>query len=232
MRAAIDWSYRLLADDEQALFRAMSVFAGGATRNAVEHLTGRDDVDELLARLVDQSVLVADVRGAGTRYRMLELVRAYATERLAEAGDATRLREPHALWCVALASSAAHYGGVDHTEKVAQLSVEEANLRAALDWSLGEGAAPSRALEIASPLWWYWWARGLMAEGRDWLRRALAAVDPAPSSLRGKALRAAAALTRNSGDYRGPANSARSASRSSSRCPASAGASPRWADCA
>jgi len=58
-----------------------------------------------------------------------------------------------------------------------------------------------RALEIASPLWWYWWTRGLMAEGRSWLRRALAATDPAPTRLRGSALRAAAALTRNSGDY-------------------------------
>ncbi len=202
MRAAIDWSYQLLATDEQALFRAMSVFAGGATRDAVEHLAGREDVDELLVRLVDQSVLVADVRAEGTRYRMLELVRVYAAERLIEAGEATRARERHALWCVELANAAANYGGVDHAEKVAQLAAEEANLRAALDWCLGEGAAPSRALEIASPLWWYWWARGLMAEGRDWLRRALAAADPAPSQLRGQALRAAAALTRNSGDYR------------------------------
>jgi predicted ATPase len=202
MRAAIDWSYQLLAEDEQALFRVISVFAGGATRDAIEALATRDDVDELLTRLVDQSVLVADVRPEGTRYRMLELIRAYATERLVEAGEATRTRERHASWCVALARSAATYGGVDHTEKVAQLAVEEANLRAALEWSLGEGDAPSRALEIASPLWWYWWARGLMTEGRDWLRRALAASDPAPSQLRGQALRAAAALTRNSGDYR------------------------------
>ncbi|HEX4222733.1 MAG TPA: BTAD domain-containing putative transcriptional regulator [Pseudonocardiaceae bacterium] len=202
MRAAIDWSYQLLDADEQTLFRAMSVFAGGATAEAIEQLVSRDDVHDLLARLVDQSVLVAELRPDGTRYRMLELVRAYATERLVEAGEADRIRELHALWCVALAGSAAHYGGVDHTEKVAQLALEEANLRAALDWCLGEGGQPSRALEIASPLWWYWWARGLMAEGRDWLRRALAAADPAPSRQRGSALRAAAALTRNSGDYR------------------------------
>ncbi|HEY4022310.1 MAG TPA: BTAD domain-containing putative transcriptional regulator [Pseudonocardiaceae bacterium] len=202
MRAAIDWSYQLLAEDEQALFRTMSVFAGGATPGAIDLVEGRDDVHDLLARLVDQSVLVADVRQEGTRYRMLDLVRAYATERLVEAGDATRIRKLHATWCVALASSAANYGGVDHTERVAQLTAEEANLRAALDWCLGEGGEPSLALEIASPLWWYWWARGLMAEGRDWLRRALAASDPAPSQSRGSALRAAAALTRNSGDYR------------------------------
>ena len=202
MRAAIDWSYQLLAKDEQAVFRAMSVFAGGATVGAIEQLVTRDDVDELLARLVDQSVLVVQVRPEGTRYRMLELVRAYATERLVDAGEARRVRELHAIWCVGLASSAAHYGGIDHTERVAQLAAEEPNLRAALEWCLGEGGEPSRALEIASPLWWYWWARGLMAEGRDWLRRALAASDPAPSQLRGSALRAAAALTRNNGDYR------------------------------
>ena len=122
MRAAIDWSYQLLAPEEQALFRAMSVFAGGATFAAIEQFAGPDEVDELLARLVDQSVLVAEVRPEGTRYRMLELVRAYATERLVEAGDARRVRELHAVWCVALATSAAHYGGIDHTERVAQLA--------------------------------------------------------------------------------------------------------------
>ena len=53
-----------------------------------------------------------------------------------------------------------------------KLGVEEANLRAAISWCLGDGADPVCVLEIASPLWWYWWARGLMVEGRDWLRRA------------------------------------------------------------
>jgi tetratricopeptide (TPR) repeat protein len=137
----------------------------------------------------------------GVRFRMLELVRQYADERLTESGEADDVRAHHAAWCVSIARASAGFGGADHATLVRRLDLEEGNLRAAMEWCLGPGADPTRALEIASPLWWYWWARGLMTTGRDWLRRALAATDPAPTPLRGSALRAAAALTRNSGDY-------------------------------
>ncbi len=197
MRAAIDWSYHLLAPAEQALFRRMSVFAGGCQWDAA----ARVGDESLLDRLVDQSVVITDQRADGTRYRMLELVREYAAGRLAESGEAVDVRRRHARWCADLAKSAEHFGGPDHVARMRKLGVEEANLRAAIDWCLGDGADPMCVLEIASPLWWYWWARGLMVEGRDWLRRALAAADPAPTLLRGSALRAAAALTRNNGDF-------------------------------
>jgi predicted ATPase/DNA-binding SARP family transcriptional activator len=197
MRAAIDWSYHLLTPAEQELFRRLSVFAGGCGWDGV----ARVGDESLLDRLVDQSVVIADQRVDGTRYRMLELVREYAAERLTESGEAVDARRRHARWCADLAKSAEHFGGPDHVARMRKLGVEEANLRAAMEWCLGEGADPVCVLEIASPLWWYWWARGLMVEGRDWLRRALAAADPAPSSLRGLALRAAAALTRNNGDF-------------------------------
>ncbi|HEX4705506.1 MAG TPA: BTAD domain-containing putative transcriptional regulator [Pseudonocardiaceae bacterium] len=199
MRAAIDWSYRLLIPAEQVLFRRLSVFAGGCDSGAAERIG--DETHTLLARLVDQSILIAEQHEDGTRYRMLELVREYATERLVESGEADDLRHKHAAWCAELAGSAEQFGGPNHVNLMRRLGFEEANLRAAMKWCLGEGADPVRALEIASPLWWYWWARGLMAEGRNWLRRALAAADPTPSLLRGSALRAAAALTRNSGDF-------------------------------
>jgi predicted ATPase/DNA-binding SARP family transcriptional activator len=196
MRAAIDWGYHLLTPAEQSLFRRLSVFAGGCGWEAA----ARFGDESLLDRLVDQSVVIADQRPDGTRYRMLELVREYAAERLAESGEVADVRRRHARWCADLAKSAEHFGGPDHVARMRRLGVEEANLRAAIEWCLGEGADPVCVLEIASPLWWYWWARGLMVEGRDWLRRALAAADPAPTLLRGLALRAAAALTRNNGD--------------------------------
>ncbi|HET9168097.1 MAG TPA: BTAD domain-containing putative transcriptional regulator [Actinospica sp.] len=206
MHAAIDWSYRLLDPAEQALFRRLSVFADGCAAQAAATVTAFDDTpadatDDLLARLVDRSVLTAAPHRGGTRYRMLELIRRYAAERLAESGEFEELSRRHAAWCADLAQSAAQFGGADHAELAGMLDGEQANLRAAMEWCLAEGGDPERALEIASPLWWYWWARGLMAEGRGWLRRALSAVDPAPTPLRGSALRAAAALTRNSGDY-------------------------------
>ena len=209
MNAAIDWSYRLLGTDERAVFRRLSVFAGGFREDAAEAVAGTlaedktiaSDMREHLNRLVDQSILTVDRGRYGVRFRMLELVRQYAAERLAESDARDEVRRRHAAWCVTVATGSAAFGGDDHADLVRRLDLEEGNLRAALDWCLGEGADPVRALEIASPLWWYWWTRGLMAEGRSWLRRALAATDPAPTRLRGSALRAAAALTRNSGDY-------------------------------
>lgn len=201
MRAAIDWSYRLLSPAEQTLFRHLAVFAGGCAPAAVTSLVDDGiDAHAVLARLVDQSLLVVN-SGDVTRYWMLELVREYATEQLAASGELAAVRGRHAEWCVRIAAESEVFGGPDHTERMRRLGVEEANLRAAMEWCLGDGADPRRALEIAGPLWWYWWARGLMIEGRGWLRRGLKAADPAPSPWRGLALRAAAALTRNTGDF-------------------------------
>lgn len=208
MRAAIDWSYRLLGPAEQALFRRVSVFAGGFVQEAAEAVdtvsadaASADTTEDVLTRLVDQSMLTVERRPAGVRFRMLELVRQYADERLTENGEADDVRARHAAWCVSLARGSAQFGGADHPNLVRRLDLEEGNLRAAMDWCLGPGGDPVRALEIAGPLWWYWWARGLMATGSDWLLRGLTETDPAPSALRGSALRAAAALSRNSGNF-------------------------------
>ena len=209
MRAAIDWSYRLLDPTEQAMFRRLSVFAGGLVQEAAEAVdtastdsdASADTTHDVLTRLVDRSMLTVERRPAGARFRMLELVRQYADERLTENGESHDARARHAAWCVSLAQGSANFGGADHASLVQRLDLEEGNLRAAMEWCLGPGGDPVRALEIAGPLWWYWWARGLMATGRDWLLQALSDTDPAPTALRGSALRAAAALSRNSGDF-------------------------------
>jgi predicted ATPase/DNA-binding SARP family transcriptional activator len=218
MRAAIDGSYHLLAPAERAAFAQLAVFAGGCTLAAAEAVLDEPDA---LPRLVDRSLLTAEPHPEGTRYRMLDLLAHYASERLAGSPDQAAVRHRHADWCVALAA-AARFGGADHAEWVHRLSAEEANLRAAIRWSLdgapadaapadaaaadaaaadAAAADPERALRIAAPLWWFWWVRGLMAEARTSLRRALAATDPAPTPVRAQALRAAAALARNSGDH-------------------------------
>ncbi|WP_412543590.1 BTAD domain-containing putative transcriptional regulator [Longispora sp. K20-0274] len=198
MRAAIDWSYQLLGPEEQAVFRAVAAFADGCRADAAERVSGHG-VD-VLDRLVERSVLTADVRPDGTRYRMLELVHEYAAERLTDAGEAEATRRRHVAWYVELATATAAYGGTDHADLTRRLDCEEANLRTALNWCLGEGADPESAVRIAAQLWWYWWARGLMTEGRDWLHRALAALGPEPGRFRGAALRGAASLARNNGD--------------------------------
>jgi predicted ATPase/DNA-binding SARP family transcriptional activator len=193
MRTAIDWSHDLLSPDERRLFRRLAVFAGGCPPAVAERVCGASH--DLVVRLVDRSLLSYE----SSRLRMLELVREYAGERLAESGEGPELRREHAVWCTELAASTANYGSTDHAELVRLLDTELANLRAAMEWCVAE--EPLRALMIASPLWWYWWARGLMADGLRWLSKALDASDPIPVPLRASALRAAAALSRNSGDY-------------------------------
>ena len=199
MRAALDGSHRLLSPDEQVLFRRFAVFAGGCPAAVAERVGGAPH--DVLARLVDRSLLTVEEHPEGTRLRMLELVREYARERLAAAGDGPDVRRRHATWCAELAESSVNYGGEQHATLLRVLDTEEPNLRAALEWCLADGEEPLLALRIASPLWWYWWMRGLMTDGLRWLRQALAGTDPAPTALRGSALRATAALSRNSSHY-------------------------------
>jgi predicted ATPase/DNA-binding SARP family transcriptional activator len=199
MRAAIDRSYLLLAPEEQTQFARLAVFTGSFSLAAAEQVAGASAA--VLGRLVDQSMLVADPQLDGTRFRLLELIREYALERLEEAGEADDRRRRHAAWYAEFAAAHEAYGGPDHADLVRRLGVDEENLRAALNWSVGRGGDPELGLRIASPLWWYWWTRGLMTEGRAWLKRGLELLDPAPSALRCVALRTLSSLSRNSGDY-------------------------------
>ena len=101
LRAAIDWSYELLTATEQRLLARMAVFAGGCTRSAAEHVCGgpplsAGQVFDALAGLVDKSLLVAHREGAEARYRLLETIREYGEERLAELGETNTLRAAHA----------------------------------------------------------------------------------------------------------------------------------------
>jgi predicted ATPase/class 3 adenylate cyclase len=142
LRAAIDWSYDLLSRPEQRLFDRLGVFAGGFTLDAVETICAddeipRDEVLELLARLVTGSLVVAEVEGKQTRYRLLETVRQYAQEHLAAAEGASRIRAAHASYYTQFAETAAvQLAGADELEWVARLARDTANLSAALTWAL------------------------------------------------------------------------------------------------
>jgi tetratricopeptide (TPR) repeat protein len=199
MRAAIDWSHELLDPDERALFRRLAVFVGSFCLEAAEAVAAGPDVLPVLLRLVDKSMVTVDrAAGGQTRYRLLETIRDYAAERLEEVGEGEAVRARHAGWCRELAEASGAYPGV---AREAALDPEAGNIRAAISWCLSEGGAPEQALAIAAPLWWYWWIRGVPGEGRDWLLRCLAAVDPAPAPARALGLRAAAALARAAGDH-------------------------------
>jgi predicted ATPase/class 3 adenylate cyclase len=142
LRAAIDWSYELLEMPEQQLLDRLGVFAGGFTLEAAENVAGgagidADEVLELLAALVAQSLVVADVEGAETRYSLSETIRQYAQERLDETGDADRVRDQHAAYYTGFAQAVAPYAvGVDEIESSHSLDREVDNLRAALIWAI------------------------------------------------------------------------------------------------
>jgi tetratricopeptide (TPR) repeat protein len=206
LRAAIDWSYRLLDEPERAVLRRCSVLRGGGELEAVLAICADPEgpppheprqVVEALGRLVDQSMLVASQESTDTRYRMLELVREYAAERLTESGEWARARTRHARWYSRLiGTTSMRVQGAEHARWAARLQADHDNLLAGLVWYLDDGMSPERALNAAASLWRYWWMRGRMSEGRAWLQRALDAAGPTPSRPRVLALRAAAALSR------------------------------------
>jgi predicted ATPase/DNA-binding SARP family transcriptional activator len=206
MRAAIDWSHDLLAPAERRMLRRMAVFRGSLDAPAALAMWGEeqpgDDPFAALSRLVDQSMVVAEPALDGpTTYRLLETIRQYAEERLADAGESRAARALHAAWCADLVRSAAEWGGSEQETWLVRLGHAHNDLLAALTWSLGEGADPEGALSMTASLWWYWYVRGHVAEGLVWLRRTLAASAPGASRVRAGALRGASALARSSGDY-------------------------------
>ncbi len=195
LRAAIDWSYHLLPPEEQALFRALSVFAGGWTLEAAQAVGQAGDagqaasVAERLGRLVDKSLVVADFAAGQTRYRYLDTLRAYALERLQAEGEVETVRRRHLAYFASLAEAvaAAQYGPHE-LDDLRQIDDEIDNLRAALKAGRELPGAAAPALGLACDLLRYWTVRGHWREGREWLTDLLARVDPAPCRLRARAL--------------------------------------------
>jgi hypothetical protein len=158
LRRTIDWSYNLLDDAERTVFQRAAVFANGFALDAAEAVCATDDIDafdvvELLARLVDKSLLAVEETGASTRYRMLETIREYALERLElDSTDVEDLRAAHARYYSRFADEAgAGLRGRDEREWLHRVLRELENLRAAVVWSLDTGAAHV-VCDIIAPL--------------------------------------------------------------------------------
>ena len=208
MRAAINWSYELLSPGEQALFRRLSVFAGGWSLEAAEAVTpwsevASEHVLDLLSRLVEQSlVAVMESSDGGSRYWMLEPIRQFAAQCIDEAGEMPVLFEHHFAWCLSLAQEASQgLTGPNQRQLLDRLEQEHDNLRVALSWSLGDGRQRSRGLELATALWRFWATRGHFTEGRQWLESALAPADEdVPPRLRAEGLNAVGNLAVDQGD--------------------------------
>ena len=205
LRATIDWSYRLLDDDDRALFAQLGIFVGGFTLEAATAVCGRVAVDRSrvvagVASLVDKSLLETrpDAPG-GSRFVALQAIREFALERLEERGGGEELRRRQALHYAELAETAAdHLTGKNQAAWLDILGVEHANLLAALRWTLP--ADPSTALRLAGALWRFWLLRSHFTAGREWLERTLAAGSP-DDPARIRAATGAGVLARSQGDY-------------------------------
>jgi predicted ATPase/DNA-binding CsgD family transcriptional regulator len=197
LRATLDWSFALLEDSERKLFNRLSIFAGGWTLDAAEAICSEDGIEAgevlgLLGRLVDQSLVLADHRGSQVRYRLLETMRQFAAEKLAESGVSATIRGRHRDWFLAHAeNSLLELFDPPH---VAWLADELDNLRAALRSSI-ECAEVEAGLRLAIAVSAFWHQRGAYAEGRTWFAELLRlSVDAAPSSTLAMALLRAGVL--------------------------------------
>jgi predicted ATPase/DNA-binding SARP family transcriptional activator len=206
LRATIDWSYSLLPPEEQALWRRLSVFAGGWTLKAAEVICAgggieRDAVFDLLSRLVDKSLVIVNHEGVNTRYSFLETIRQYGAEMLRAGREGARVRGRHCAWHLRLAERAAgQFAGARQRFWFDRLEAEHDNLRAALQWSIHETQEAGAGLRLCNALWRFWQARGHSGEGRGWLRAALS-LDSHTPSLRAKAFHGASALASMQGDF-------------------------------
>jgi predicted ATPase/DNA-binding SARP family transcriptional activator len=227
LRSAISWSYSLLDSPEQVLFARLSVFVGGWTAETAEAvaselrieneewrsqshedmiLNSQFSILNLLDGLVDKSLLWRETADDGApRFTMLEAIREYAAELLAERRETELLRRRHATAMLALAERVEpDLAGPRQGELLEQLEREHNNMRAALNWSIVSDQV-ELGLQLCIALWWFWFVRGHLSEGRRWLEAMIAksrAAQPAPPPLLyAKLLNAAGVLAHDQGDY-------------------------------
>ena len=212
LRAAIDWSHELLSEQERVLLRRLSVFSGWTLEQAEQVCAGdafaADDVLDLLTALVDKSLVVTGGEVAGeVRFRMLDTIRQYATERLEAAGESTRMRvlhrnalleraEPHGE--IAIAERPASWA--ERVDLFRRYDAEIGNVLGALTFSLESGDI-ERGLRICTALRTYWIVRGQAAEWAEWTDRFLARADDLPPYVRGPGLAGRAQIAVGGRDF-------------------------------
>jgi predicted ATPase/class 3 adenylate cyclase len=199
LRNTIDWSYRLLSPDDQALFRRLAVFVGGWTLESAEAVAGtmdgsQGDLLSGLATLLEHSLVWRDDDATDTtRYRMLSTIREYAVSELERSGELAALRRRHAEHLIAVSETAnLHLEQPDQMAWLAWFDAEMDNLRAALTWALERSSdgedRQATALRFARSLGWLWYTRGDTREALSWLERVLEAGTKGPRSLRAPVL--------------------------------------------
>lgn len=218
LRALIDWSYDLLSAQEQLLLARLSVFAGGWTLEAAERVCSNEgsrseetssdasledwEVVDGLTGLVDKSLVIAETQGEVTRYRLLETVRQYASDRLTERGQTFVVQTRHRDYYLALAEEIRpHLESVEQAYWLAALEAEHDNLRQALHVCQQDADGGGAGLRLAGALAQFWEIRGYLSEGRQHLAAVLMrSVEPEYLKARAEALNGAGALAFSQGD--------------------------------
>ncbi len=207
LRATIDWSHDLLSEREQTLFRRLAVFRGGWSTELAEAACSDDfldcgDVLDVLASLVDQSLVAMDEDDGHARQRFLRSVRTYAHERLVEHGEIALVRARHLALFRDLAEEAEpELTGPDQLVWLDRLELEHENLRAALDFARSPDAEPGDLLRLACVLGRFWHARGYLSEGSAYLEAALERGGSVEPRYRAKALTWAGNLAYELGEF-------------------------------
>jgi predicted ATPase/class 3 adenylate cyclase len=179
LRALVGWSYDLLQENERVFLDRLSVFAGGFDLAAAEKICSADPLDEddvidLLASLVEKSLVMVEQRDAETRYRLLETICDYARERLIKRDDVAATAARHCSYYLSFAQTArAKLSGPEQAEWTRRLEAELDNLRAAIALSLSGGTDGATAVKLQVALMRFWTLRGYSSEGRNNIRAAL-----------------------------------------------------------
>jgi non-specific serine/threonine protein kinase len=204
--ACMQWSYDLCTVQEQRLWARLAVFAGGFPLEAAEAICAggdlpAEDVLNLVASLVNKSILIPEKSGTVVRYRILEMISEFARQKLRDSGMYPALRRRHRDWYEkAVLDFEAEWISAQQPYWLSWLRTELPNLRVALEFSLTEPGEDHVALRMVAALHPCWFARGMLSEARHWLARVLATSEPRPSADRIKALYTATVLAGLQGD--------------------------------
>jgi predicted ATPase len=207
LRAAIDWSYRLLSPSEQMLFRELSVFVGGCTLQAIEAVCSCRaeegiDVFETLSSLVGKSMLSGEERlGGAHRFFMFESLREYGLELLDGSRAKTEVREAHARYFLERAEAASSRPrGIGLKDELDALEADHDNFRVAIDW-FRDGTGTESGLRLCAALGLYWQVRGHLTEGMAYCTHALETVNKEPTPPRAEAMLTLGVLEYEKGEY-------------------------------
>jgi predicted ATPase/class 3 adenylate cyclase len=201
LRAAVDWSYGLLSEQEQFVFERLSIFAGDFTLEATEAIVADDDINtldvlDLVSGLVTKSMVQLEARPSRDWYRMLETMRDYGLERLAQRGDLDRLREVHAAYYLDFVEEAApHFVGRDDAAWCARVDEEYPNIRAALLFT--QTSDPAAFVRMVHALAWFWSIMWRFREGLAWITAARTAGPDTTGRAAAEALAIAGVMALN-----------------------------------